>query len=96
MVKIDSITNKIILSKWDFQTDVAVQMENYSSRANLLGPLELKEMEMSEFDKILQSRCEKHMNAGHFRYGLDVLETRNVFSDGNYKYSILKNICDKA
>ena len=83
MVKIDSITNKIIVSKLDFQTDVAVQRENYSNRANMLGLSELKEMEMSDFDQILQNRWEMHMKTGHFRYGLDVLETRNVFPSGN-------------
>jgi hypothetical protein len=88
MVKIDSITNKIIFSKLDFQTDVAVQRENYRNHANLSGLSEVKEMEMSDFDQILRSRWDTHMEAGHFRYGLDVLETRNVFSNGNYKYSM--------
>ena len=77
MVKIDLTTNKVIISTSDYNINVP----DATSFPTSLDSLE--NVAMSDFDRLLLKRWSMHMAEGHFRYGLDVLETRSLYPDGN-------------
>ena len=77
MVKIDATTNKVIISTSDYKINVP---DATSLPASLDS---LENVHMSDFDRLLLKRWDMHMAKGHFRYGLDVLETRSLYRDGN-------------
>ena len=76
MVKFDGSENTVIISTSDYHIDV--------QQATVAPLSSMKNVQMTDFDKILLKKWEQHMEEGHFRYGLEVLETRNLFPDGKY------------
>ena len=86
MVKLGRTRNEIIISSSDYHLNIVLSDERKNSFKDNGCLPESKENDMTEFDRILQKRWQKHMDDGHFRYGLDVLETRNVYRTGRFEY----------
>ena len=76
MVRIDSATNKLYISTSDYR----IEVPDTTALPKLLEPEQ--NGYMTDFDRLIMKRWEMHMTEGHFRYGLDVLETRNLYPDG--------------
>ena len=74
--------NKIFVANSDYQIKIPLPTKHDDS-SNESSP-ELNGGMVNEFDRLLQSRWDMHMNKGHFRYGLDVVETRLISSTGKY------------
>ena len=75
---------KIFVSILDYK--LVAKTEGLNCVNNELGSVTANTTEGSktDFDRLLQNRWEAHMSKGHFRYGLDVLETRSVTHGGMY------------
>ena len=76
MVRMDSATNKLYISTSDYR----IRVPDTTALSKMIEP-EQKGY-MTDFDKLIMKRWEMHMAEGHFRYGLDVLETRNLYPVG--------------
>ena len=83
MVKIDPTTNQVHISTSDY----TIVVPNSSTLPKSLDSEE--NVYMTDFDRLLLNRWNSHMREGHFRYGLDVLETRNLYAEGKLWYSFL-------
>ena len=76
--------SKIFVSNLDYK--LAAEIQGFNCDTNNSGSVtaDTTEGSKTDFDRLLQNRWETHMSKGHFRYGLDVLETRKVIHDGMY------------
>ena len=75
---------KISVSNLDYKLVAKTEGLNCDKNSSGSFTVNTTEGNKTEFDRLLQNRWETHMSKGHFRYGLDVLETRKVIHDGMY------------
>ena len=75
---------KISVSNLDYKLFAKTEGLNYDKNSSGSFTVNTTEGNKTEFDRLLQNRWETHMSKGHFRYGLDVLETRKVIHGGMY------------
>ena len=75
---------KISVSNLDYKLFAKTEGLNYDKNSSGSFTVNTTEGNKTEFDRLLQNRWEAHMSKGHFRYGLDVLETRKVIHGGMY------------
>ena len=75
---------KIFVSNLDYK--LVAKTDGLDCHNNHSGSVaaDTTEGSKTDFDRVLQNRWETHMSKGHFRYGLDVLETRSVTHGGMY------------
>ena len=75
---------KIFVSNLDYK--LVAKTDGLDCHNNHSGSVaaDTTEGSKTDFDRVLQNRWETHMSKGHFRYGLDVLETRSVTLGGMY------------
>ena len=75
---------KIFVSNLDYK--LVAKTDGLDCHNNHSGSVaaDTTEGSKTDFDRVLQNRWETHMSKGHFRYGLDVLETRKVIHGGMY------------
>ena len=93
---------KIFVTNLDYTLIAETEGSNCDSNNSGSVTGDTKEGSKADFDRLLRNRWETHMSQGHFRYGLDVLETRKVIHDGMYLffcgiyiyiYNIIEGMC---
>ena len=77
---------KIFVTNLDYTLIAETEGSNCDSNNSGSVTGDTKEGSKADFDRLLRNRWETHMSQGHFRYGLDVLETRKVIHDGMYLF----------
>ena len=75
---------KIFVSNLDYKLVAKTEGLNCDNNHSGSVTADTTEGNKTDFDRVLQNRWETHMNKGHFRYGLDVLENRSVIHGGMY------------
>ena len=76
MVRIDAATNKLYIATSDYR----IEVPDTTTLPQIINSEQNNYM--TDFDRLILKRWDMHMAEGHFRYGLDVLETRYLYPDG--------------
>ena len=82
MVKVSTDGTILFIEASDYQNRVVLPKETETNDKVVQTPLVSSGKTLSEFDRILSDRWQGHMENGNFRYGLDIVESRNIFPPG--------------
>ena len=82
MVKVPTDGTILFNEASDYQSRVVLSKETETNDEVVQTSLVSRGKNLSEFDRILGNRWQSHMENGNFRYGLDIVESRNIFPSG--------------